>query len=145
MSHERLLIAEGRLSSLLILACVPVILMLVITVPLLNGGSGDSTYYRAFGPVVYVFLYGGLLYSTYEFWDTLLRRREYVSVVEGTLYILHHRPIEISEISDVYLVNGLFSRNVAIDWGSRETTRIKGHLLKERPDIVAKKLRALAT
>jgi hypothetical protein len=69
--------------------------MLLMTVALLSGWSRpeDGMYYRAFGPVVLIFFYGGLFYATYEFADTLIKRNRYISADGECIYVLHHRPI----------------------------------------------------
>jgi hypothetical protein len=118
--------------------------MLAVTIALLSGRSPEeSMYYRAFGSIVGIVLYGGLLYATYEFVDTIFKRKEYISSEGGSIYILHHRPIKISEISDIYLANGFFSKNIVISTGGGRKTKIKTHFLGESPNIVLERLQAL--
>lgn len=141
MEYERSVISEGRLSTLTVLACVPVILVLLV---ILNGGTlENSMYTRSLGPIVYVIFYAGMLYATYEFVDTIFKRKKYVSVMGGVLRIVHHRPIKISQISDVYLESGLFSQNIVVAGRDKTKIKLRAHFLKEDPQIVLERLKAL--
>jgi len=144
MNYERSVISEARLLPLAALTCVPIIIMVVMTVGLLSGwGPNNGMYYRAFGPIVYVFFYAGLSYATYEFANTMLKKREYISVAGSIIYILYYQPIKISEISEIYLEKGLISDNIVISKLGKEKVKIRAYLLKGDMHTVLKRLKAL--
>src|SRR5436190_18327064 len=110
MDRDRTVISEAKLSSLIALTCVPIFLIIIMSIGLVGGFVEDKgMYFRSFGPVVYVIFYGGLLYSTYEFLRTISNRKNYISVIGGRVCILYHRPIDLVDISNVYLETGIVS------------------------------------
>jgi hypothetical protein len=141
MKPERTVLAEGRLSSLVILTCVPIALPVGTILWLLNGGDPEeSMYYRA-SPIFAVLIMSvGMIYATYEFLDTTLRRRRYMSTDGSFIYVLHYRPIKISEIGDAYLERGLLSDNLVILTRGRAKTKIRTHFLRESGEVVLKRL-----
>jgi hypothetical protein len=141
MKQERSVIAEGRFSSLVILTGVPMALLVGTILWLHNGGNPqDSMYYRASPILVIIMMSAGLIYAAYEFLDTTLMRRKYVSTDGVFIYVLHHRPVAISEIRDMYLERGLLSDNLVILERGRQKTKIRTHFLKESGEAVLRKL-----
>lgn len=144
MNYERSVISEARLSSLIALTCAPVILMLVVTIAILNGRSlEESMYHRAFGPVVWIVFYGGLIYSTYEFAKTIFKRKEYLSLLGDSIYTAFHNPIKISEISNICLEKGIITDNIVISKRGGKRTKIRTYLLKDDSSTVLEKLKEL--
>ena len=56
------------------------------------------------------------------------------------IYILHHRPVKISEIHDMYFERGLLSDNLVILERGGEKTKIRTHFLRESGEAVLRKL-----
>lgn len=139
--RRRSVIAEGRSSTLGVLACVPVVLMLVgILIGLALDTSQYSLTMRSIGPILF---YGGLLYATYEFTSAFLRRDRYITTDGTSIYIIHHRPIYISSIDDIYLELGLASPNIVIAKHDGGKTKIRGHFLRDDARTVWDRLTAL--
>jgi hypothetical protein len=143
IDRERLVIAESRLSSLIALACVPAVLMAVMTIGLSSGwGTSQGMSHRTLGPLACLLFYGGMLYATYEFMDTLFRRRHYISIIGNHLCVVHHPPVRISSITDIHVEYGFIIRSLVICRHNERRIRIKAHFLKESPQVVLERLEA---
>jgi hypothetical protein len=125
-----MLISEARLSSCIVLAATPVILL---AMGFVAGRFGlrleDGAYFRAFGPFVCLIFFVGLAYCLYEFTDTLIRRSLYMTYQGGYIYTLHHAPVALDQIRSVTIERRLL-RNLVIRTSGGGTVRIRGYMLQ---------------
>lgn len=108
--------------------------VLILTVATVSGFFGrtleDGVYFRAFGPVIYVVFYGGLIYAFYEFTKILRRRSRYVTYQDGYIHVLEQRPIKLDSIRTVTIEQKLFVKSLVIGTSGGRKTRIRGYLLQ---------------
>ena len=138
-----MLISEARLSSCVALAASPAILLMMVFVA---GQFGlrveDGIYFRAFGPVVYLFIFGGTAYCLYEFAHTLRRRSIYMTYHGGHIYTLHHAPVALDQIKSVTIERRIV-KNLVIRTSGGGTVRIRGYMLQRDLSEVKKSIEML--
>ncbi len=138
-----MLISEARLSSCVALVAAPVVLLMAAFVA---GRFGlhleDGTYFRVFGPIVYIVFFGGLAYSLYEFFDTLRRRSSYMTHRDGYIYTLRQPTVAVDQIRSVTIERGLV-KNLVIKTSGGGTVRIRGYLLRRDLNEVKKSIERL--
>jgi hypothetical protein len=143
LDARRMLISEARLSSCVVLAATPVVLLTTVFVA---GEFGlhveGGIFFRGFGTIVYLFLFGGLAYCLYEFVDTIRRRSLYMTYSGGYIYTIHHAPVKLDQIRSVAIEQGIV-KNLVIRTSGRGTVRIRGYMLQRDLNEVKKSIEML--
>lgn len=138
-----MLISEARLSSCVALAATPAVLLVMF---LVAGQFGfhveDGIFFGGFGPVIYLFLFGGIAYCLYEFVHTVRRRSLYMTYSDGYIYTLHHAPVKLDQIRSVTIEQGIV-KSLVIRTSGRGTVRIRGYMLQRELNEVKKSIEML--
>ncbi len=139
-----MVISEARLSSTLALTVTPPLLLIASTTAAVFGRTlSDGIYHRAFGPLVYVFFFGGLAYAFYEFAKVLMARTRYITYRDGSIHVLAHAPISLAQIHSVEVRRHLFLKNLEIKTSGGETVRIRGYLIQRDLNEVKRSIEML--
>ena len=147
MKHQRVIICEGYLPGMIALLCVPLAVMLIVSVLVIGGWRSftDSTYFGTFGYFIYVIFYGSGLYAAYEFADTIRNRKTYVIATEEFLQVFSYERIRISRIRKIYIQDVLILRNLVIVKKNGKKTKIRSYMVNDDLAEVRDKLIALTS
>ena len=99
-------------------------------------------FFRGFGPVVYLFLFGGIAYCLCEFVRTVRQRSLYMTYSDGYIYTLHHAPVKLDQIRSV-TIEQLLVKSLVIRTSGRGTVRIRGYMLQRELNEVKKSIEML--
>lgn len=142
--NREIVISEARLSSSVILVAAPVLLGLGTIIAGFSGRSlEDGIYYRAFGPIVYLVVYGGAAYAFYEFSKIIRGRSRYVTYRDGYIHILAQASVRLSQIRSVTIERHLTLKNLVIKTADGSKTRIRGHFLQRGLEEVRNSIQTL--
>lgn len=144
MRPKVIVLSEAKMSSGIALASAPLILAIVVVFAGLFGeGLEAGIYYGAFGPLIYVIFFGGLVYAFYEFTKIVRGRSHYLTYRDGYLHILEQKSVKLNDIRSLTIEHKFLWESLVIKTAGGATSRIRGYLLQKDLNEVKELIEAL--